>query len=243
MPVHIQMTKMAASTTSTPIPAWRASRTGPPPSPPPLPSPPPRPRSRSRRWLKSRQSSCSSGGPSWAPGRRGPSALLAEPCSLQCDWIMAMATWRSEGIENVAAFRVAHFQGVMAQLDAAIRFRSFVRARGCLLRPLCILPDCPLCNACAQQVYAVARARTQPDRVDPTTGIALDAGRALEAVHLVAYAQKRHVAGADLLQHLLDLACLFRARRARRVDYVQQQVGVRGLVQRGAEGLDQRVRQ
>ena len=103
----------------------------------------------------------------------------------------------------------------------------------------------------AQQVQADAVAGGEPDAfarglasgASPSTGRSWRAAAPSMPVDLVVDQQLRDVAGADFLQHLVDLGDALVAQRVGGVDHVQQQVGLARFGQGRAERGDQFVRQ
>ena len=98
-------------------------------------------------------------------------------------------------------------------------------------------------NRVAQQFESGAGARAQSDTGDATTVVVLDPWRERRQVDLVPDQQLGHAVGADFLQHRIHLLGLRAAHRGRRVDHVQEQIGVHGFFQRRTERCDQRMRQ
>src|SRR5690606_711987 len=99
-------------------------------------------------------------------------------------------------------------------------------------------------DSLGDQIEATAFPGRQPDAYRHTVAVALDLRfEILQQIDLVVDLQHRQCAGANLVQHqvhLFDMGCAFGIGG---VDHMQQQVGLAGFLQGGAERLDQLVRQ
>src|SRR5688572_3152273 len=183
-------------------------------------SPPPlrrrRPNSSFSRRLKLRQSSSRSGGP-WLPPP-GPPLGPSGP---------------REPRPQLGSFKDIDGDSVRLQWER-LGSRS-AAARRALPRELG--------NRTPQPLQAGAGARASENARNPTILVTLDRRLQRSEVDLVPHQQLGHVAGADLGEHLVDFHGLRLACRRRSVDHVQQQVGVHGLLERGAERRYQPMRQ
>src|SRR5690606_31752116 len=100
-----------------------------------------------------------------------------------------------------------------------------------------------LCNCPAQRIQTGALGSAYEYSRNRTMGIAFDPGGQPGAVDLVVYQNGGNRTRPDFGQHLVDLGNLLVALRAGGIDDVQQEVGVDGFFERGAERGDQVGRQ
>lgn len=87
------------------------------------------------------------------------------------------------------------------------------------------------------QIQTLATGCTNPDAVDPTMGVPLQPGGQAYQVYFVKDLDARHVCSPYLFQNLVNRGLAEIPLRVRRIDHVQEQIGLGRLGQGGLKGL------